>query len=303
MPKPEKDDTMLQFRSVALSDKGELTEFFRRENYPGDQYSFANLYIWRNIFHFAICVEDGVLFIRTGVKGSYTFLCPMGSGDLKQSVEKLLDWCREEGCSLRMEWVPPEDKAALEALFGSRAKVSSDRDHADYIYSREKLCTLAGKKLHAKRNFIHRFREQNWSYEPITPENLDECRAMQREWCRTNDCCTDENRRDECCAVQQAFRNYQYLGFDGGCLRLDGRVVAFTMGEPLSTDTYVVRIEKAFADIPGAYPMINQQFVEHVMGDYAYVNREDDVGNEGLRKAKLSYFPERLLEDWIVEID
>ena len=75
------------------------------------------------------------------------------------------------------------------------------------------------------------------------------------------------------------------------------------MGEPLSTDTYVVRIEKAFADIPGAYPMINQQFVEHVMGDYAYVNREDDVGNEGLRKAKLSYFPERLLEDWIVEID
>ena len=154
---------MLQFRSVALSDKEELTEFFRRKNYPGDQYSFANLYIWRNIFHFAICVEDGVLFIRTGVKGSYTFLCPMGSGDLKQSVEKLLDWCREEGCSLRMEWVPPEDKAALEALFGSRAKVSSDRDHADYIYSREKLCTLAGKKLHAKRNFIHRFREQNWT--------------------------------------------------------------------------------------------------------------------------------------------
>ena len=294
---------MLQFTPVALSDKAQINDFFRKKDYPGDQYSFGNLYIWRNIFHAEICIEDGFLFVKSSQNGRCTFMCPVGSGDLKQAVEKLLEWCRANGCPLRMEWVPAEDKAVLEVLFGSRARVSTDRDHYDYIYSREKLCTLAGKKLHSKRNFINRFKTQNWSYEPISRENLDECRMMQREWCKTNDCCTNPDQRDECCAVHQAFQYFDELGFSGGCLRLEGRIVAFTIGEPLNSDTFIVHIEKAFADIPGAYPMINQQFVEHVMGGFAYVNREDDVGDEGLRKAKLSYYPERLLEDYIVEID
>ena len=195
-----------------------------------------------------------------------------------------------------------EDKALLEMFYGERAKISTDRDHYDYIYSREKLCTLAGKKLHAKRNYINRFKTGNWSYEPITQANLPDCRVMQQEWCKTNNCCTDADKRDECCAVQQAFRHFDELGFTGGCLRQDGQVVAYTIGEPLNSNTFIVHIEKAFADIPGAYPMINQQFVEHAMKDFEYVNREDDVGDEGLRKAKLSYYPERLLEDYIVEI-
>lgn len=293
----------MQFHPIHLSDKAEVETLFRQKNYPSDQYSFGNLYIWRNILHVAICLEDGELFVRTGKPDNYTFMCPLGPMDLKAAVERLLGWCREEGCSFRMEWVPEEDKAALEVLFGDRVHISEDRDHADYIYSREKLSTLAGKKLHAKRNYINRFRDLNWSYEPISRENMEECRQMQHAWCRENDCCTHPDQQADCCAVQQAFQHYESLGLTGGCLRLDGKVIAFTIGEPLNSDTFIVHIEKAFADIPGAYPMINQQFVQHAMADFSYVNREDDVGDEGLRKAKLSYFPERLLPDYVITID
>ncbi len=294
---------MLQFTAITLDDKTRINEFFRRKDFPGDQYSFGNLFIWRNIFHAEICIEDDFLFVKSGPDNHPVFMCPVGAGDLKQAVDKLLEWCHAKGCQLRMEWVPAEDKTALEMFYGDRARISTDRDHYDYIYSRDKLCTLAGKKLHAKRNFVNRFKKTNWSYEPITQANMADCRAMQQEWCKTNNCCTDPDKRDECCAVQQAFQHFDELGFTGGCLRQDGRVVAYTIGEPLNSNTFIVHIEKAFADVPGAYPMINQQFVEHAMDGFEYVNREDDVGDEGLRKAKLSYYPERLLEDYIVEID
>ena len=141
-------------------------------------------------------------------------------------------------------------------------------------------------------------RNTNWSYERITRESIPECLEMSRLWLEG---ALEEYRDDleaELKIIERVFDNYEELGYVGGLLRADGRVIAYTMGEPASKDMFCVHIEKAFSDIRGAYPMINQQFVKNELSEYKYINREDDTGAENLRKAKLSYYPAILAEKY-----
>jgi hypothetical protein len=140
----------------------------------------------------------------------------------------------------------------------------------------------------------------NWSYERITKENQEDCFQMALKWRTDHECEYDQEKRAEMCVALNSLRLLEELNLVGGLLRIEDQVVAFTIGEPLNPDTFVVHIEKAFPDIQGAYPMINQQFVEHEAQDYKYVNREEDTGSQGLRKAKLSYHPAFLVEKGIV---
>ena len=123
---------------------------------------------------------------------------------------------------------------------------------------------------------------------------------MNLKWCALYGCSDDEGLKKERCAVENAFAHFEAEGLLGGLLREEtgGPVIAYTMGRPLNSDTFIVHIEKAFHDIQGAYPLINQQFVEHNCQGFTYVNREDDTGAEGLRKAKLSYRPAILLDKY-----
>ena len=118
---------------------------------------------------------------------------------------------------------------------------------------------------------------------------------MNAKWCAVNGCSEDASKQKEVCAVRKAFHHYDVLGLVGGILRVDGEIVGYTLGEPLNSDTFVVHIEKAFSEVRGAYPTINNQFVSHCASNFTYINREEDMGLEGLRKAKLSYQPEILL--------
>jgi len=194
--------------------------------------------------------------------------------------------------------VTPEQFAQIEEWFPGEFQIEYDRDEADYVYEREKLVTLSGKKLHAKRNHVNKFKNtyENWSYETLTEENLEDCFQMALKWCSMNGCRDDQGKSSEFCVTQNSLRLFKELELTGGILRVDGEIVAFTIGEPLCDDTFVVHIEKAYADVDGAYTMINQQFVEHECEGYQYINREDDAGEEGLRKAKLSYRPAFLVE-------
>jgi hypothetical protein len=170
------------------------------------------------------------------------------------------------------------------------------RDDADYVYLTERLSTLSGKKLQPKRNHISRFKDNpDWRYEDISEENIEDCLIMSKDWCEKYNCEDSQDLDDEYCAVRQALQHYFTLGFDGGLIRREGKVVAFTIGEPLNNSAYVVHIEKAYHDIQGAYPLINQEFVLRNCQDYTYVNREEDTGDLGLRQAKLSYGPDILL--------
>lgn len=186
----------------------------------------------------------------------------------------------------------------VEAMFPGKFEFEPLRDSYDYIYLTENLINLPGKKFHGKRNHIAAFvRDNEWSYEPITADNLDECIAMNAEWERRNREKDPEAMDDELDAINISFKNYFELGFVGGLLRANGEVVAFTFGEEMNPEMFCTHIEKAYADVRGAYPMINREFAANALSQYKYVNREDDTGSEGLRKAKLSYYPDILLEN------
>ncbi|MFY9272906.1 MAG: phosphatidylglycerol lysyltransferase domain-containing protein, partial [Thermacetogeniaceae bacterium] len=186
--------------------------------------------------------------------------------------------------------------------FPEKFEYSEARDSFDYVYLLEDLAALTGKKYRGKRNHVNYFmKNYNWSFEQISPENLAECWEMNLEWCKINNCMCDIQLASEFCAVRRCFDYFDQLELEGGLLRADGKVVAFTIGEKLNSDTYDTHIEKAFSGIKGAYQTINQQFAKFIQQKHPeiiYVNREEDMGRAGLRKAKLSYHPVRMEEKY-----
>lgn len=290
---------MIEFKPITLEDREWMTEKFQQANYKGCEYTFANNFIWRESYHAQTALVEECLIIKSGSEGAYYVSYPIGNGNKRKAIETLIEDAKEKNVVFRMRGILEEQKQELEEMFGNQFLLSTDRNESDYIYSAEKLATLSGKKLHGKRNHIARFKDcEDWSYEPITEYNIQACYQMNEEWCERNECAMHKSLRKEMCAVKEAFEHFFELKLQGGMLIREKKVVAYSIGEPLSSDTYVVHIEKAFSDIQGAYPMINQQFVIHLCQNYMYVNREDDTGDEGLRKAKLSYYPEIILDKY-----
>lgn len=177
---------------------------------------------------------------------------------------------------------------------------TADRDYADYLYLRTDLATLAGKKFQSKRNHVNKFkRTYNYEYTPITPDRIQECLDLEAEWCKANNCDQHEGTGNERRALVYALHNFEELGLTGGILHVDGKIAAFTFGMPINQDTFGVHVEKADTSINGAYAMINYEFANHIPEQYVYLNREEDLGIEGLRKAKLSYQPAIIMEKYV----
>lgn len=291
---------MLDFLDVDLSDQSWMTELFEKGGAPSEEYNFVFTYIWRKTYGMSVTrFHDFVLVFSKTPTPSYLFPC--GQGDLKPVLDAVIQDARDRGIQLQLHCLMPEQIEQLEALYPGQFTYELQRDFADYLYAADKLRTLSGKKLHAKRNHINRFLENHpdWRYEPITEENIADCLLMNDLWCKQSNCDENPDLQHEACAVRQAFAHYFELGFDGGILRLGDKIIAYTIGSRMTEDTYMVHFEKAFADIQGAYPMINQQFIQHIDEKYQWINRQDDMGEEGLRKAKLSYYPEKILDKHI----
>ncbi len=294
---------MMELKEITLEDKGWIDEILKKSDYMASEYSFGNHFIWKTSYKVKVANVNG-FYVAASDHGDegLSFLYPAGVGDVKPVIEQMMEYCKENGFEFKMHSVLEQSKIELEKLFPEKFNIQEDRDLADYIYRSEDLINLSGKKYHGKRNHIARFKENNWTFEPITEENIDDCREMNRKWCVMNECASDESKKAECHAVKRAFQFFKELNFFGGLLRVDGEVVAYTMAERLSSNTVVVHIEKAFANIQGAYPAINREFVANMANNYEYINREEDMGVEGLRKAKLSYQPTILLAKYGVTL-
>lgn len=293
---------MLNFRPISFEDKDWISSYYKQRNCPAAQYTFAATFIWSAGYPVDVCEDDGYFFMRyTG----RTYQCPIGFGreeGLKNALKKLEDHCRQNGGQLLLHNVPEEEREMLLRIYGDRAVLRDSRDEYEYIYDRQALADLPGKKYHGKKGHIRRFMETDWRYEPLTAGNIPDALLMHSGWCKLNDC----GRNPELCcegkAVRRAMQYFEELGLKGALLYQDDEPVAYTVGEPTGSDTFAVHFEKAYSFVQGAYPAINQMFVQHEMGGYAFVNREEDTGDEGLRKAKLSYKPVKLLELVDIEI-
>jgi hypothetical protein len=289
----------LNFHEITLKDRDWLTELFRLGGRTSLDYSFTTCYVWRYIFAYRAARMDDYAVVKAETEGG-SYLFPTGRGPLLPVVNAIAADAKEHGTRLRFNTLLQGDKEWLEANYPDRFDFIPCRQNADYIYEAERLSALTGKKLAAKRNHINRFVEAypDWTYEPITGENIGAVRRMNLEWNLASEDKQDELLSGEYCAVEQAMRHFDELGLSGGLIRAGGRVMAFSIGDPLSDDTFLVHFEKAFADVQGAYQIINREFVKNNCALYAFVDREEDAGVEGLRKAKLSYDPFRLVDKY-----
>lgn len=293
---------MLNFKRPELEDRDIINSYIQKQYTRSCDYTFANIYLWSRHYKVDYAVVNEMVVFRNR-DAAHSFAFPLGeAGRLKGTIEALMEDCLEQEIPFQMHIVTPQQFALLEEAFPGMFAITYNRDAADYVYEAEKLANLSGKKYHGKKNHVNKFKKlyPDWSYESITDENVEECFQMALEWRRLNGCEEDVEKNAEMCVTLNSLRLMKELGLRGGLIRADGRVVAFSIGEPLNEDTMVVHIEKAFADVPGAYPMINQQFVLHEAEGYKYVNREEDTGAEGLRQAKLSYHPVFMAEKGFV---
>lgn len=291
------------FKRPELEDKELISSYFRKYPSRSCERTFVNVFLWSRHYNVTFAIVENVLVFKEEDEDSLAYAYPAGEPeDVKKALEALMEYSAEKGFPFSLYNVTEEHFAQLSAWYPDEFQIEYNRDYADYVYESEKLMTLSGKKLHSKRNHINKFKivNENWNYEPLTDENVEECFQMALKWRNENGCDADTEKNAEMCVTLNSLRLFKELEEKGGILRVNGEIVAFTLGEPVSEDTFVVHIEKAFAEVDGAYTMINQQFVEHECKDYKYVNREEDTGAEGLRKAKLSYKPVFLVEKGIV---
>lgn len=286
---------MIEFKKPDITDLDWVKKAMAESEEISCEYCFGNLYIWSQVYNTMITEYDGMFLAKSESPKGVSFLYPCGKGNKKAAIEELIEISRLEGKKLSMYSLSEKSVKELNELFPDRFEIIPTRSFFDYIYTSEDLCELKGRKYHAKRNHISYFKNNfNWSYERITPDNIKDCIEMNKKWEALND--DSVGLDNELDAINRAFDKYFELGFTGGLIRRDGEVVAYTFGEPITNEVFCTHVEKAFSDVRGAYPIINQQFCENELMSYKYVNREDDTGDDGLRQAKLSYNPTILLE-------
>lgn len=281
---------MLQFKKPALSDRAWIQEIYECSGFRGAEYTFANLYLWSS-YYGEVCAQDGFLCQRLNYRRVHQYLYPAGCGDVRPVIELLRQDSHSLGQPFVLRSLTTQTRGTLEALYPGAFTYEEDRDAFDYLYEIDTLAELAGKKYQAKRNHINRFVDNHpdWYTEVVTAENLDVCRAVMARWEQGHEGSDDKR------ALDKALEHYDALCFEGLLLyAAPGEPVGFSLGNRISTDTFDVNFEKAFADVQGSYPMINREFARFIRDKHPeirYLNREDDMGVEGLRKAKESYHP------------
>ena len=290
---------MIQFERLVLERKAEYDAYLLNCGQRGCEYSFVNLYLWGRQ---TAAEVDGYLALFSHFNGHSVYPFPVGKGDIRPVLDKIIEDSQQRGIPCRFTSLNQADMELLEAYYPGRFRFRCDRSDFDYVYNIEDLAELKGKKFQQKRNHWNRFAENfpDHYVERITPENMDQVRQLIDRWFQGKQ--RDDPEQDlklEQIALRRAISNYDALGLDGVILYAGGEPVAVTMGSRLSEDTFDIHFEKARDDIQGAYGAINRIFARYLREKYPqlrYLNREDDLGLPGLRKAKLSYNPAFLVE-------
>jgi len=293
--------TFPNFRPIRLEDKTVILECIKAAQPQISELTFASLYVYRRSDRTRLSKQGDVLLIKVlkAPDEREVLLPPLGSRDLTQTVKELV-----EGMN-KGEKLPPLygiSKNETETLAKIGFSTKLDRDNSDYVYAVKDLVGLPGAKFHSKRQAIKRcLSEHRCEYVPITPNEVELCLQLQEEWCNLINCNESLGLREENQAIKETFLHYEDLNVFGAAISVDGMIQAFTIGEKLNNDTAVVHFEKANPKIHGLYQLVNQWFCKNDLIGYKYVNREQDLGEPGLRRAKQSYHPHHMVEKYIAE--
>ena len=297
---------MINFKSVLLSDKKTIDAYLLGNNYRACDFCFTNIFSWQARFETTFSIEQNTLFIRyKDIAGELCYTMPIGKLPLEKSLSLILKDAEENNIPFVMKGITLEMWNEIQKVMPDFFQVTHDKNNDEYIYLSEKLIHLNGKKLQSKRNHINRFKKDypDWNYFTLSSKDeLDECSDMLDTWEKLNPNKIETSLWHDYIATKAMLENFHYLELRGGAIRVNGKIVAFTIGEQLVKDTFVIHVEKAYSGMNGAYTIINQQFAENEASTFQYINREEDMGLEHLRQAKQSYYPEILLQEHILTL-
>jgi hypothetical protein len=291
-----------KFKGLSIEDKPLFDSLFNLFPPVISEFTFSNLFIWRYAYELRISRFRNFLCLLSDRGETSFFFPPIGEGDMIECYGRLLQYLKEKGAHPKIARVPETAVSRMDWK-GEGLVVELDRAHSDYVYLMEDLIKLEGRKYHRKRNHIKQFKEKySYQYIPLTSEWISECLRLEAEWCDLRHCEVVPGLLNESIAIKEALTHFNDLRLKGGAILVRENLEAFTLGEPLNRETVVIHIEKANSAYEGLYSLINQAFLENEWSEYTYVNREQDLGEEGLRKAKESYFPHHMVNKYTITL-
>jgi hypothetical protein len=292
--------TMDDFKPIEIQDKAVFDQFLRQDPPEISEMTFTNLFMWRHHYRPVWLRKHDCLLIMFQPKQGHPYgLPPIGPGDKRTALDVLFGEIRKLTPEASIRRVP--ERFVNLYVDSEKYEPVMDSDNSDYVYLTKDLISLSGNKYHRKKNHLNQFVKNNvFEYRQLDAKLVEQCLDMQKTWCQLRECVEKPDLLAEDYAIREAFMRVGELGYRGGAIVIDSRVEAFSLGEPLNQDTAVIHIEKANPDIPGLYAAINQLFCANAWADWTYINREQDMGVKGLRKAKESYYPHHMVAKYIL---
>lgn len=300
-----KEGLPIKFQQLTLEEKPLFDKFFLARRYENAHYNFTNLFMWRKAYNIQWAVEGDYLCVKACWEGKTFFLPPFGPKEgLDGIIERMLEHARKDNFPFGLQGVEAFMVQWLEEIRPGFFTFKPERDNYDYVYLAKDLIELKGRKFHSKKNHVNSFRKNydNYRYVPMAEAMTQECIQFMQEWCDDRGCVKGDDLDCERNAIVEAMNNFTVLGFQGGAIYVEDRMAAFSYGEMGNEDTAVIHVEKGRKGINGVYGIINQEFCAHTFSQAVYINREEDMGIEGLRKAKESYHPVKMIEKYSVTV-
>ncbi|CEK31076.1 Uncharacterized conserved protein [[Clostridium] sordellii] len=296
------------FKEIDIDSYKELRPFFNSVDYEACEYCFTTLYMWRDMYKTSYYIEDDFAIIVGEYEGDRFSVLPLAKKDkIHKAIAFMINYFKNEDHRIYLRAVTKEVVELLQKDYPGRFEYIEERDYFDYVYDAESLRTLKGRKNQKKRNHLNYFikeYEGRVEYKKLDKENFDDCITLLKAWTvnKEENGDKEEGIDDEFVAIKKIFDHYDVLREDVKIsgIYIDNKLEAFTIGEKINEHMAVIHIEKANPEIRGLYPYINQQFLVNEFPDVELVNREEDLGLEGLRKAKLSYHPCKFVEKYTV---
>ena len=286
--------TYPEFQALSREMKKTFDDAFLKIQPVISEFTFTNLYCWKDIYKFSVSMLDGFILLRSGEDKAAQFFPPIGAGRTRPIIQKLISDTKTSFIRL------PEEIASVFEN-DSSFKVQLDRDNSDYLYKIEDLKLLKGRKYDAKRNLIKKFKSMHeYEYVKLNSSNAGECLDFEERWCLVKDCDNVEGLNKERQAIREMINNFDYFNLIGAAIKVKESICAVAIAEKLNPNTLVMHVLKADPNMQGLYQVILNDFLQNETAGFDYVNLEQDLGVSGLRVAKLSYHPFKIINKYTI---
>ena len=298
------------FKDIDINSKSELEPYFKLVDYEASEYCFSTIYTWRHLFNTKYYIENDFAIILLEYEKNVFSMIPLCKKDkLLYVIDFALNYIKNEYKRIQLKGINQEIADIIKINYKEKFIYEKERDLFEYIYDAESLRTLSGRKNKKKRNHVNTFLnlyKNRYEYKLLEKENFEECLELIDRWEQNKENIESSGHKEldeEILSIKEVFENYEKLkdNVKIAGVYIDNKLEAFTIGEKINENIALIHIEKANQNIKGLYQYINQQFLLNEFPNVKYVNREEDLGLDGLREAKLSYHPCKFIEKYSIK--